>query len=70
MQCFSTFLLQRNLRQMFAMLMEPYGMIQVTILLQPHRTVVANFVPGNFDLFRRNLWQPLAEARLKDTGLM
>jgi len=29
-------------------------MIQVSILLQPHRTVVANFVPRNFGLFRRN----------------
>jgi len=25
-------------------------MIQVSILLQPHRTVVADFVPGNFGL--------------------
>jgi len=45
-------------------------------LLQPHRTVVANFVPGNFGLFRRNPWQPLAEhkgsaePRLKNTALM
>ena len=30
---FSTFLLQRNLAQMFALLMEPYAMIQVSILL-------------------------------------
>ena len=28
--------------------------------LQPHRTVVANFVPCSFGLFRRNPWQPLA----------
>jgi len=60
---------------MFALLMEPYGMIQVAILLQPHRIVVANFVPGNFGLFRRKLWQPLeepwgfAEPRLKNTEL-
>ena len=27
---------------------------------KPHWTVVANFAPGNFGLFRRNLWQPLA----------
>jgi len=53
-QCFSTFLLQRNLLQMFALLMEPYAMIQVSILLQRHRTVVANLVPGKFSLFRRN----------------
>jgi len=30
-------------------------------LLQPRRTVVTNFVPGDFRLFRRNPWQPLAE---------
>jgi len=61
MQCFSTFLLQRNLQQILALLMEPYAMLQVSILLQPHRTVVVNFVPGNFDLFRRNPkapWNP------------
>jgi len=40
-QCFSTFLLQRNLSQMFVLLMEPCAMIQVSVLLQPHRTVVA-----------------------------
>jgi len=28
------------------------------------------FVPGNFGLFRRNHWQPLAEPWLKNTGLM
>jgi len=45
------------------------------VLLQPHRTVIANFVPGNFSLFRRNPWQPLAEpwgsaeSRLKNTGI-
>jgi len=45
--------------------------LQVSILLQPHRTVVANF-----GLFRRNPWQPIAEhkgsaePRLKDTALM
>jgi len=56
-----------------ALLMEPYAMIQVSIMLQPHRTLVANFVPGNFGLFRRNPWQPLAEPqgfaepRLKNT---
>jgi len=38
---FSTILLQWNLQQMFTLLMEPCAMIQVSILLQPHRTVVA-----------------------------
>jgi len=66
---FFNLLLQRNLPQMFALLMEPYAMIQVTILLQLHRTVVANFVPGNFGLCRRNHWQPLAEPWLENTGL-
>jgi len=60
---------------MFALLMEPYALIQVSILLQPHKTVVANLVPGNFGLFRRNPWQPLTdprgsvEPRLKNTAL-
>jgi len=44
MQCFSTILLQRNLPYIFALLMEPCAMIQVSILLQPHRTVVTDFV--------------------------
>jgi len=52
---------------MFALLMEPYVMIQVSIFLQPNGTVVANFVPGKFGLFRRNHWQPLAEPWLKNT---
>jgi len=61
---------------MFALLTEPNTMIQVSILQQPHRTVVANFVPGNFGLFLRNPWQPLAEPkgsaepRLKNIALM
>jgi len=54
---------------MFALLMEPYAMIQVPILLQRHRTVVANFVPGNFGLFRQNPWQSLAETWLKNTAV-
>jgi len=37
-------------------------------LLQPHRAVVANFVPGNFGLFRRNPWQPLAEPLAATRG--
>ena len=50
-----------HLPLMFALLMEPYAIIQVSILLQPHRTQVANFVPDNFSLFRGNPWQPHAE---------
>jgi len=48
---------------------------ETVILLQPHRTVVVNFVPGNFSLFQRNPWQPLAEplgsveAWLKNTAI-
>jgi len=60
-QCFSTFLLQRDLPQIFALFIKPYAIIEVSILLQQHRTVIANFVPGNFGLFRRNPRQPLAE---------
>ena len=44
-------------------------MIQVSILLQPQRTAVANFLPDKFGLFRRNPWQPIAEPRLKNTGI-
>jgi len=47
---------------MFALLMELYVMIRVSILLQPHRTVVANFVPGKCGLFRRNPWQPQTQG--------
>ena len=60
---------------MLALLMEPYAMIQVSILLQAHVTVVANFVPDNFDLFLQNPWQQLveswgsAEPWLKSTAL-
>jgi len=57
---------------MFALLMVPYAMTQVStcILLQTHRTVVANFVPGKIGLFRRNPWQPLVEPRLKNTAIV
>jgi len=55
---------------MFALLMEPYAMIQVSLLLQPHRIVVVNFVPGNFGPFRRNPLQPFAEPRLNNTFVM
>jgi len=43
-QCFSTFLLQRNLPQMFALIMEPYAMIQVSIL----HSVINEFRPRQF----------------------
>jgi len=68
-QRLSTFLMQRDLPQNFALLVEPCVTVKTVILLQPHRTVVANFIPGNFGLFRRNPWQPLAEPRFKNTGL-
>jgi len=51
---------------MFAVLTEPYEMIQVSISLQPHRTVLVNFVPGNF-LFV--FGEPLAATRLKSIAL-
>ena len=57
---FLTFLLQRNLPQMFALLMERYAMIQVSILLQPCRIVVAKFAPGNFG-FPSLFAEPLVE---------
>jgi len=49
--------------------MEPYAMIKVAVLLQPHRTVAADFVPGNLGLCRGKPRQPLAEPRLKNTEL-
>jgi len=43
---------------MFVLLMEPYAMIQVSVLLQPYRIVFANFIPSNFggipDIYSRN----------------
>jgi len=54
-------LLQQNLPQMLVLLTEIYAMIQVSILLQLHRTVVANFLPNKFGLLGRNPWQLLAE---------
>ena len=68
-QCFSTYVMQWNLPQNFALRVEPYVTVKTVILLQPHRTVVANFIPGSFGLFRRNPWQPLAEPRFKNTGV-
>jgi len=64
--CFSNILLQGNLLQMLALLMEPYAVIQVFILLSAPNKF---FVPGNFGLLWRNPWQPLAEPRLKNTTL-
>jgi len=58
---------QRNLPQMFALRHGTFAVIQVSTMLQRHRTVVSNFVPGNFGLLRRNPWQSLAEPRLKNT---
>jgi len=65
-QCFSIFLLQRNLPQMFASLMEAYAMIQVSTIAQ---NCGCKFGPSIFGLFRRNPWQPLAEPRLKNTDV-
>jgi len=39
-------LLQWNLPQMFVLLIEFHAMIQVSISLQTHRTMVAYFVPA------------------------
>jgi len=72
---FNLFCCNRTFLKWFALLMEPYAMIQVSVLLQRHRTVVANFVPGNFGLFRRKPWRPPAEpwvsveSRSKSTAL-
>jgi len=81
-QCFSTFLLQGSLLQMFALFMEPYvcndpivysfcnkPLKQWYWYKQPHGTVDVNFVPANFDLFWWNSWQPLAEPWLKNTDV-
>jgi len=57
-QCFQPFLLQGNLQKMFALLMESC------------RTVVVNFVPGNFGFFRRNPWQPHAEPLAATRGTL
>ena len=38
------------------LLIEPFAVIQVSVLLQWHWSVVANFVPGNFVLFQQNPW--------------
>jgi len=56
------FLLQRNLLQMFALLMKLYAMIQLSKLPPAHRTVVDSLVPSEFALFQPNRWQPLPEA--------
>jgi len=53
---------------MFALFMEPYAMIQLSLLPQPHRTVVEKFVPGNFGLFWRNPGNHSADLFPQDTG--
>jgi len=47
-QCFSTFLLQRNLPQMFCVAHGTLCNCEAVVVLQPHGTVVGKFVPGNF----------------------
>jgi len=44
-QCVSAFWLQRNLPQMFALLMEPCAVIQLSILLQRHENSGCKFRP-------------------------
>jgi len=66
--CFSTYLPQRNLSQMFGLFMEPCAVVQVSMLLQPHRTVVANFglfrrISVCFGGFRSVSAEPLAATR-------
>jgi len=62
MTVFFNLFLQRNLPQMFALLMEPYAMIQECHFATTtySRTVVANFVSGKFEMFPQNPGQPLA----------
>ena len=57
--CFSNFMLQRNLPQMFALLKEPCAMIQLSILL----SVVNEFRPRQFRSVSAETWAP----RLKNT---
>jgi len=51
------------------------NVVHVCILLQRHKAVVVNFITGNFGLFYRKPWQPLAEPqdlaenRLRNTAL-
>jgi len=40
---------------------------ETVVLIQSHRTVVENFIPGYLCLFRMNPWQPIAEPWLKNT---
>jgi len=39
------------------------------MLLQPHGSIVANFVLHIFGLFWRNPWHPFTEPQLKNTAL-
>ena len=60
-QCLSTALLPRNLWQMSVLLMESYAMIQRSILIQPHRTVVESFVCLAATRRTLRFWGTLAE---------
>ena len=57
---------------MFVLLLEPYAMIQLSILLSAINQMDRH---GIFGLFRRNPWQPLTEPwgymepRLKSSGV-
>ena len=70
-QCFQLFCCSGTFRKCLRFSWNPLQWSQ----LQPHRTVVAKFAPCNFGLFRRNLWQPLAEPcgsaepRLENTAV-
>jgi len=46
---------------MFVLLLEPFAMIQLSILLSAINQMDRN---GIFGLFRRNPWQPLAEPQV------
>jgi len=53
---------------MFVLLMEPHATVKQWYCYN-RIELVAMFVPGNFGLFRRNSWQPLAEpGMLQDPG--
>jgi len=52
------FNLQRDLPQMLVLLLEPYAMIQLSILLSAVNQMDGN---GIINLFRQDPWQPLVE---------
>ena len=66
------FNLQRDLPQMLVLLLEPYAMIQLSILLSAVNQMDGN---GIINLFRQDPWQPLVEPwgcvepQLKNTGV-